>query len=306
MKKQSQNGFTLVELLVVIGIIGMLSAALIVYVPEALEAGRAVKCKANLKNLAQAVSSHGIIRNNDAHLPTAGSFEWTSVDMSTATRGIWYHSSGAWVSWTPNGQWPYSSRDASMRSSMSASIFFDKSRADSNSKAFYSITNGVLWSSAGKDANIYLCDTHKKVLERQTSGRVRRSYVMNRYFGYDDLNSGAPYRRWVHVDSVAQSGTAAIRLLFAELPWQLGKTIDTSATQADSVLDPANNEYLGFNHKNGKKWIAHVAFADGHVDGLMQPMVAGAKEPSPADMKDLAEHLCNGEEIDAAVRAKMQ
>jgi prepilin-type processing-associated H-X9-DG protein len=146
-----------------------------------------------------------------------------------------------------------------------------------------------------------LCDTHKKVLERQTSGRVRRSYVMNRYFGYDDLNSGTPYRRWLHVDTVAQSGTAAIRLLFAELPGQLGKTIDTSTTKADSVLDPVNNEYVGFNHKIAKKWIAHVAFADGHVDGLVQPMGADS-----ADLKKLTERLCNGEEIDATVRAKMQ
>ena len=124
---------------------------------------------------------------------------------------------------------------------------------------------------------------------------------MNRYFGYDDRNSGTPYRRWLHVDSVAQSGTAAIRLLFAELPGQLGKTIDTTTKAADSVLDPVNNEYIGFNHKSGKKWIAHVAFADGHVDGLVQPMGA-----TTSDLKDLTEHLCNGEEIDATVRAKMQ
>jgi prepilin-type processing-associated H-X9-DG protein len=184
---------------------------------------------------------------------------------------------------------------------MTPSIYFDKSRADSNSKAFYSITNGVLWTSVGKEANVYLCDAHKKVLERQTGGRVRRSYVMNRYFGYDDRNTGSPYLRWVHVDSVAQSGTAAIRLLFAELPGQLGKTINTSTAQADSVLDPTNNEYIGFNHKIAKKWIAHVAFADGHVEGLVEPMGANT-----SDLKDLTEHLCNGEEIDATVRSKMQ
>ncbi len=298
MKKQSQNGFTLVELLLVIGIIGMLSAALIVYVPGALEASHAVTCKANLKNLAQAVSSCTINSNDDAVLPTAGSFEWTTVDQFKAK--VYYHSSGAWVSWTPGGQWPYVS-EKSEYGSMSDSIFFDRTRADSNSKAFYSITNGVLWSAVGKEYKVYLCETHKKVLERQTGGRVRRSYVMNRYFGYDDRNSGAPYRRWLHVDSVAQSGTAAIRLLFAELPGQLGKTIDISTKKADSVLDPASDEYIGFNHKSGKKWIAHVAFADGHVDGLVQPMGANT-----SDLKDLTEHLCNGEEIDATVRAKMQ
>jgi len=257
-----------------------------------------LKCKANLKSLAQAVSSCTVNSNDDAVMPTAGSFEWTTVDQYRAK--VYYHSSGAWVSWTPGGNWPYVS-EKSEYSSMTASIFYDKSRADSNSKAAYSITNGVLWAAMGKDANVYICDTHKKVLERQTGGRVRRSYVMNRYFGYDDRNTPAPYRRWLHVDSVAQSGTAAIRLMFAELPGQLGKTIDTSSTKADSVLDPVDNEYPGFNHKIGKKWIAHVAFADGHVDGLVQPM-----GENTTDLKDLTEHLCNGEEIDATVRAKMQ
>jgi prepilin-type N-terminal cleavage/methylation domain-containing protein/prepilin-type processing-associated H-X9-DG protein len=303
MKTHLIKGFTLVELLVVISIIGMLSAALISYVPGAIEAGRALKCKANLKNLAQAASSWTINQTgNNASMPTAGSFEWTSVNTSTANdQALWYHSSGAWVSWTPSGQWLYSSKDVSLRDSMGVSTFYDKSRTDVNSKAVFSITNGVLWSYVGKDANVYLCDTHKKVLERQTSGRVHRSYVMNRYFGYDDHNSPASYLRWVHVDALTQSGIAAIRLMFAELPGQLGKTIDVSPVKADSVLDPAANEYLGFNHKIGKKWIAHVAFADGHVDGLVQPMGANT-----TDLKDLTEHLCNGEEIDATVRAKMQ
>lgn len=308
MKTQLKNGFTLVELLVVIGIIGMLSAALIVYVPGAIDAGRAVKCKANLKNLGQAVSSYAINSrsyDDNAHLPTAGSFEWTSVDMSKKERDILFHSSGAWVCWTPSGQWPYTSVE-SWRDRMTPSIFFDQNRADSNSKAFYSITNGVLWSYVGRDADVYVCDNHKKVFERQNGGRVRRSYVMNRYFGFDDRyvpagKTNPDYDRWVHVDDVARSGTAAIRLLFAELPGQLGSTIDTSTESADSVLDPNSSEYLGFNHKVGKKWIAHVVFADGHVDGLVEPTGA-----NPTDLKDLTTRLCNGSEIDAKIRAKMQ
>lgn len=295
MKTYSKNGFTLVELLVVIAIIGMLSAALIVYVPGAIEGGRGVKCKANLKNLAQAVSSYTINRSgdDDSHMPTAGSYEWTSLDMSRTERGIWYHSSGAWVSWTPSGQWPYPSLDVSRRSEMTDSIFFDTTKADNNSKAFYSITNGVLWSYVNKDANVYMCDTHKRVVERETGFRVRRSYVMNHYFGCDITSDRAK-----RVDNVLQSGTASIRLLFAELPGQLGKSIDTSMPKADSVLDPSGGETLGFNHKTGKKWIAHVAFADGHVEGLVQP--------EDADLKDLAEHLCNGQEIKDTVRANMQ
>jgi prepilin-type N-terminal cleavage/methylation domain-containing protein/prepilin-type processing-associated H-X9-DG protein len=302
MKTHLKNGFTLVELLVVIGIIGMLSAALIAYVPGAVETGRAVKCKANLKNLSQAFSSFTINHtgNTDgADCPTAGSFEWKSVDLYNKT--IWYHSSAAWVSWTPGGQWPYPSRDVSMRDSMTASTFYEKNRAESNSKAFYSITNGVLWSYLGKDAAVYICDTHKKVVERQLGGRVFRSYVMNRYFGYDDQNNPSTYRRWVYMDTVGQSGTAAIRLLFTELPGQLGKSVSVATDNGDSVLDPNDTEYLGFNHRIGKKWVAHVVFADGHVDGLVEPRGANT-----TDLKDLTTQLCNGSEIDANIRAKMQ
>lgn len=300
MKKTLQNGFTLVELMVVIGIIGMLAAALVTQVPRALEAGRAVKCKANLKNLAQAFSSYTvgqISEGDDIHLPTAGSFEWRSIDL--AHQILWYHSSAAWVSWTPNGQWPYPSREVSMRDSMTPSTFFD--RNSGNSKAFYSITNGVLWGSLGKDASVYICEVHKKNLERQLGARVYRSYVMNRYFGYDDRNDPASYHRWVHVGDVTKSGTAGIRLLLAELPGQLGKNAGTSTEEADSVLDPNNNEYIGFNHKIGKKWIAHVVFADAHVEGLVQPQGANS-----TDLKDLTTQLCNGSEIDANIRAKMQ
>jgi prepilin-type N-terminal cleavage/methylation domain-containing protein/prepilin-type processing-associated H-X9-DG protein len=291
MKTHLIKGFTLVELLVVIAIIGMLSAALIVFVPGMVETGRSVKCKTNLKNLAQAASG----------MPTAGSFEFVTVDMDENKQGLWYHSTGAWVSWTPNGQWPYSSKDVSQRDSMTASTFFEKNRSDANSKAYFSITNGVLWSAVGKDASIYLCETHKKVVEPVISARIYRSYVMNRYFGYDDRNDPATYRRWLYVDDVAKSGTASILLMFAELPGQLGQSIDTSSGKEDSVLDPMNNEAMGFNHKIGKKWIANVAFADGHVEGLVQPLGANT-----TDLKDLTEHLCNGEEIDATIRAKMQ
>jgi prepilin-type N-terminal cleavage/methylation domain-containing protein/prepilin-type processing-associated H-X9-DG protein len=302
MKTKLKNGFTLVELLVVIGIIGLLSAALIAYVPGAVETGRAVKCKANLKNLSQAVSSYTISNTGDqdeSRLPTAGSFEWKSVDLGNRT--LWYHSSAGWVSWTPGSQWPYPSRDVSMRDSMTASTFYERNRAESDPKAFYSITNGVLWSYLGKDASVFICDTHKKVVERQLGGRVFRSFVMNRYFGYDDRDDPAAYRRWVHMDTVAQAGTASIRLLFAELPGQLGKSIDTSTVKGDSVLDPNDSEYIGFNHKIGKKWVGHVVFADGHVDGLVEPRGANT-----ADLKDLTTQLCNGTEIDANIRVKMQ
>jgi len=298
MKKSLQKGFTLIELLVVIAIIGLLAAALITNMSSGVEAGRSLKCKANLKSLAQAASTYsGGDGDDEGPIPTAGSFEYSRLSDDQET--IRFFSSGAWVSWTPNGgNWPYSS-DKSEKGNMTVSVFYDKN-AGADSKAFYSITNGVLWSYTGKDASVYLCETHKKIMGRILGARIYRSFVMNRYFGYDDPNS--TYRSGKNLGGINESGTASIRILFAELPGKLGQTGNFSAAPwSDSVLSPESNEYLGFNHKVGNKWVANIAFADGHVDGVVEP--AGA---SSTDLKNLATQMCNGEEIDKTLRAKMQ
>jgi prepilin-type N-terminal cleavage/methylation domain-containing protein/prepilin-type processing-associated H-X9-DG protein len=300
MKENLQKGFTLVELLVVIAIVGILAAALITNMTSGIEAGRSLKCKANLKGLAQAVSSLAVGQSGeDGGIAPAGSFEYSIIDKDTLE--FWYFSSSAWVTWTPNGgDWPYRS-NKSEQDNMAPSIFYDTSNGN-NSKAVYSITNGVLWSYVGKDASVYLCETHKKVMAPVLKARIYRSFVMNRYFGYDDRNNPSTYRRGINLGNINQSGTAAIRILFAELPGQLGQAGNFSAAPwSDSVLSPENSEYLGFNHKVGNKWVANVAFADGHVDGVVEPTGA-----NPTDLKDLTQQMCDGVEIESTLRAKMQ
>ena len=67
-----KKGFTLVELLVVIGILGILSAVLIGSFAGGTESARAVKCLTNMRNLATACQTYGM---SYGFYPLAGSIE---------------------------------------------------------------------------------------------------------------------------------------------------------------------------------------------------------------------------------------
>ncbi|HEV3418146.1 MAG TPA: DUF1559 domain-containing protein [Pirellulales bacterium] len=86
-----RRGFTLVELLVVITIIGILMGLLLPAVNAAREAGRRTQCQNNLRNLAQAILQH---ESAKGYLPTAGwGYAWTG----DADRGSGLKQPGSWA-----------------------------------------------------------------------------------------------------------------------------------------------------------------------------------------------------------------
>ena len=185
----SKKGFTLVELLVVISILGILAAALTTQVTKARAIGQSMRCKANMRNLAQAAINFGI---DTGCVPTAGSFEYAEhfyADTGQLRYDLNLHNKeSAWVAWTGSGNWPNVSPQAG---SMSVSKFYAaQSENVSQSLAYDSIAKGALWSYVGKDLSTYCCDVFRTYARRDESIKALRSYVMNGYFGYADAGNG--------------------------------------------------------------------------------------------------------------------
>ncbi len=295
---RKKYGFTLVELLVVISILGILAAALTTQVSKARSMGQSVRCKANLRNLAQAAINHGV---ETRFMPFAGSYEYPWPRNINGRHEIRYSECRGWVGWTGTGSWQ--AKDP-QTGSMKEAVAYGNGK-----EAYLSITNGVLWERVGKDLSVYVCDVHKNLLRATKSKTAMRSYVMNSYFGYRNNGSGLSTWRQIAMDSLAASGNAGNLLLFAEMPPLDNNGGNSELATIDGVLENkirgysenGRQEILGFYHPVGKRYVAHVAFADGHVDVLIQPEKADIN-----DLKELTEQLCNGDEIESDLRRKMR
>ncbi|MDR2849422.1 MAG: prepilin-type N-terminal cleavage/methylation domain-containing protein, partial [Verrucomicrobiota bacterium] len=163
----SKKGFTLIELMVVIAIIGILAAALLTPISNARDMARALRCKTHLRNLAQATLSYvvdsqgtprGVYNDGEHRLPSAGTYEVGGlIDLDTLRRVVKVR-----LGWVSGGYstmpWPMENPILEQKVSEDASyFFFDDSKSMQNSSAFRSLTNGVLWSYVSKDPTTYVC-----------------------------------------------------------------------------------------------------------------------------------------------------
>ena len=287
-----KKAFTIVELLVVIGIIALLMGVLIISFAGGTESARAAKCLTNLKNLATAFNSYAMNRNIYA---LAGSIEAFDFDESDGVKNVRekYYEQVGWISW--NSRQAYKSNPTTH---ISNSGWFTSAYEQDFDTREYCLTNGALWKYVSGNRDVYVCPIHYRDMPK--NNKPCWSYVMNSVFGFDDTKgSDAKSPIWFEYGTLDRADRT---LLFGELQWaklESGSAPNTSASSGfenDCTLqyeEDMGKERIGFNHKDGRDMVAHVIFADGHVEKLRQPK----KGMSEHEMWELTKWLCEGKDV---------
>ena len=269
-----KRAFTLVELMVVIGILGILIGVLLGAIGGSTESANAAKCQANMRNLAMAVQATAMERKkvDNHYYPYAGSFKQYSGGSKNGKR-----TQKLTLGWIGSTGTSYPSPYESSQED------FEKT-----------IEKGQLWSSMNHARECYVCPGHVRQAKKMKQNRPLWSYAMNAYFGW--AGDGKPRAReyfGVCYESLSRTDR---RLLFAELPYAVidegavSQNGELSGTASDPVLQykgctGEGKEAIGFNHKNGKLLTGHICFADGHVEKLIAP--------KSGDVVELTSWLCN-------------
>lgn len=309
-EKRFSAAFTLVEMLVVVGIVGILVATLLGVIGGSTESARAAKCLANMRSLSAAVQATAMEQN---FYPRAGSAQVVGVDMSGSKAKTVYSEVVGWISWLSNKGEPFENAPTSPQSIDVCPFYGTAASSDSETDAVYALTNGVIWIATGENREIYLCPEHLRYRQEKGKKTPYWSYVMNAKFGYDFTQGGGAVgeRGSAGVFRYGGLGKADRMLLFAELPtvkiengvvrdrpdgdeWQCDCTLNYRATvDGDSFGKSWDGEpeAIGFNHKVGKRgYCAHVTFADGHAEKLMY--ADGGLSP-----EELTALLCEGKDV---------
>ena len=304
-----KKGFTLIEMLVVIAIIGILAGIVVPLSGDALRTSRETTCRNNLKNLHAAAVNHA--NDKDGKLPRAGSFE---VRDHT---GI-YHERRGWVSWIREGSIQGYSSGQRQEQLSHMEDGWKVGESFNAKRAMFAITNGTLFAYTSGDLGIYVCPEALKADAFKGFGERKgfSTYVMNEFFHYE----GCKDHRWDDPRRLSRIGTgteticsnmdnsnrgfkgftpeSANLLLFAEHDGHSARTTDF-AVGHNCVLhvpgdapDGKKASILGTYHGKKGNPIGMVVFLDGHITAERTTVPAGDSKP---EVSNLAYWLCRGE-----------
>lgn len=283
-----KKAFTLVELVVVVGIILVLSGILLASFSGSTESARAAKCLSNLRNLSMAWTGG-----------RAGSQEHLAMTWSQNSFKKAYMEMPGWISYATEGLYPSQSHQTFEPIGMYET---DRKRVD------FAISNGWMYAAMGRNLSTLVCPSHKKKVG--AAKQVNWSYFMNAAFGWDACRGGYTYVNGAGYIEKSGLLNADRLLIFAEIPFQgpgdWFPTDEGGSTDTDAILqydgcdkcstaagkDRFNGqENIGGNHKSGRNWLAHVAFADGHVEKVRVDGLSGE------NLKELTTWLCEGKAV---------
>ena len=299
-KMRGKKGFSLVELLIVIGIIAVLGGVMLTQFSGSTESALAASCFNNMRTLCNAVLADS---SKQGDYPSAGPFRYMTTDGTQSRK--W---SQGWIGYLGDED-----------SCSEVSCYHPA--GDEGLDQFSSITNGTIWHRMGGKVSAYVCPSHLKQSKRGNLPVPSWSYVMNSYFGWNvglsvDFDAGrrsyGGMLEFMYTNKPEKRKRPPEKvLLFAEMPYADNGVQDSEwSTSADTTTDmilqykaegneesqmnkaaEGAGEAIGFNHKSGNDYSAHIAFADGHCERLLLP-----RDCTEDDLVNLTTWLCTGQE----------
>ena len=256
------NGFTLLELMVVIGIIAILAALLFTAYQNMLEKGRNIGCKSNLRSLWRG-SMNYMTDFNDSLDPNLGEVPprlpqyWILNTNFNASEAINNVSNAGWRG--VSGLASITNPSITFAGSINVTI----------------MTFPSLFQYVDKDINVYICPTFKKLM-RSTYGitNAYRNYVMNICVAGNMIG-----RTESLADPAMSTNLPSGIVLFSEalMPtntlWGPATFRNSGAAAQINYPPPATNRYhnarrlpgSGLQFTNGT---FNAIFLDGHIETL--------------------------------------
>ena len=289
-----KRAFSLIELLIVIGIIAVLAGVMLGNYSGIIERVRSTKCQTNLKNLANAVNTYA----------AGGRYPFAESAQALSESGPCVQEVKGWLSWLSRD------KDFPIDGDNPASITHVSYANNNLEDVTFALTNGAIWSAVGRNHDSYICPVHADACYKVGVRRPGWSYQMNAWFGYEEAK-GQAEALWDPRQEAGQLTRADRLLLFAEIPAldpngkevrKRGLKLPTpnlsggddsddmcGCLKYKSLTGAGGTGVIGFNHLRGRDIVGHVAFADGHVESFAAP--------ANGDVANLTDWLCQAYDV---------